>query len=386
MSIPTVTVDATGIHLPEYAEILAYVQEGLRTIYGDDLYLEPDSQDGQMAALFALAAKDLSSAALAAANSFSPATAQGVGLSRVVKINGLKRALPSFSSLDLRCVGQAGTIITDGIARDDSGNRWILPSEVVIPVTGETTVTAVAERVGAIRALPHTVNNIATPTRGWQSVDNPNSASPGNPVESDFQLKNRQQISTSIPSTTVLEGLIGAIAEISGVTRIKAYENDTDIFNDDGLPPHSISIVVEGGDALEIAQVIKVKKGPGVGTFGGTIETIVDSLGIPHDIGFFRPIIVGIQVVVTLRALEGFTQDIQTAAGAAVTNWINALKIGQDVSVNRLRVPASLNANETFELVNVEISRDDQPVGAENISIAFNEAATTSGVEFSFRL
>jgi len=77
----------------------------------------------------------------------------------------------------------------DGTALDTASNQWMLPSSVVIPSGGEITVTATAQNLGAILALPNTVTSIGTPTRGWQSVTNEAAAAPGAPVESDADAK-----------------------------------------------------------------------------------------------------------------------------------------------------------------------------------------------------
>ena len=44
------TIDETGLHLPDYPTVLEDVKARFRGIYGDDLYLGPDSQDGQLCA------------------------------------------------------------------------------------------------------------------------------------------------------------------------------------------------------------------------------------------------------------------------------------------------------------------------------------------------
>ena len=85
------TIDETGLHLPDYPTVLEDVKARFRGIYGDDLYLGPDSQDGQLCAVFALALHDAYTLAGSVYNAYSPATAQGTGLSRMVKINGLRR-------------------------------------------------------------------------------------------------------------------------------------------------------------------------------------------------------------------------------------------------------------------------------------------------------
>ncbi|MCR2237237.1 hypothetical protein NSX43_25050, partial [Salmonella enterica] len=93
-------------------------KEQYRGIYGADTYLEADSQDGQLLAVFALAIHEANSAAISVYNAFSPATAANAALSSNVKINGLVRGAATRSSVDLRIVGQGGVTIVDGVAMD----------------------------------------------------------------------------------------------------------------------------------------------------------------------------------------------------------------------------------------------------------------------------
>jgi uncharacterized phage protein gp47/JayE len=118
-----------------------------------------------------------------------------------------------------------------------------------------------------------TINQIATPARGWQSVTNPADAAEGAPVEKDPVLRQRQTVSTALPSLTVLDGIIGAVANVPGVTRYVAYENDTSAADANGIPSHSISLVVEGGDATAIANAIAAKKTPGSGTYMARLQS-----------------------------------------------------------------------------------------------------------------
>ena len=146
------TIDENGLHLPDYPTVLEDVKARFRGIYGDDLYLGPDSQDGQLCAVFALALHDAYTLAGSVYNAYSPATAQGTGLSRMVKINGLRRKPSGRSTVDLRLVGQAGTVIRGGMAGDAAGKRWLLPDEVAILQSGEITVTATAEETRGCRS------------------------------------------------------------------------------------------------------------------------------------------------------------------------------------------------------------------------------------------
>lgn len=85
------TVTGQGISAPAYQTILTTITGYFQQIYGTDAYLDPDSKDGQMVALVALAIHDANNTAIAVYNSFSPSTGMTDALSRNVKINGISR-------------------------------------------------------------------------------------------------------------------------------------------------------------------------------------------------------------------------------------------------------------------------------------------------------
>ena len=373
-----VCVDATGFHYPDYPTVLEQLKDEYRTIYGNDVYLEADSQDGQWVAVIALAIFDTMQVAASVYNSFSPLTAQSDALSRNVKINGIRRRVATFSQVDLRIVGQVGTTINNGQAEDTLGQKWNLPSSVTIPVGGEITVTAQAADIGDVSAAAGTITKIATPTLGWQTVENLLPAVKGEPVESDAELRVRQAVSTAIPSLSVLDGTVGAVASLAGVTRFRGYENDSNATDANGIPAHSIAIVVEGGDAQAIGDAIATKKTPGTGTYGTTTVTTYDAYGLPNDIDFFRPTPATVGVEVTIQALTGYTTGFADLIAAAVAAQINALEIGDDVLITKLYVPANLPGNpagSTFDITQLRIKKNAGALGTSNLTLAFNEVA-----------
>lgn len=376
------TIDATGIHAPTYAEVLDFLQVKYRAIYGQDTYLGADSQDGQLLATFASAINDANSAAVAIYNSFSPATAWGAALSSNVKINGIARAVASYSTADLVLVGQAGTTITNGIAKDANSNLWALPATVIIPPGGSITVTATCKTLGSIAAAAATINQIGTPTRGWQTVTNTDDAAPGAPVELDAALRQRQTVSTALPSLTVLDGIIGAASNLPGVTRLAAHENDTDATDANGLPPHSISLVVEGGDAAAIAQAIAAKKTPGSGTYGTTGIVVQDIYGRPITIRFFRPTDAPITVAVSFKPLAGYTSMTGDAIKQAIADYVNAVAIGGGMSgsvewADSITAANSVGGGTTFKLTALTLSGPGG-AGAPDVALAFNQSASCS--------
>ncbi len=370
-----VYIDTTGYHFEDYPAFLSWLQDQYRAIYGADVYLESDSQDGQFLAVIAKALYDTAALGGSVYNSFSPVTAQGVGLSRNVKINGLDRRSPTHSVVDVLVVGQSGTVITGGIAVDTLEQKWDLPT-TTIPGGGSITVTAVAQEEGDISAEANTVNRIFTPTLGWQTVNNVAAATPGAAVETDAELRVRQAQSTANPSLTVFDGTIGGVSNLAGVLKTRGYENDTDSTDGNSIPPHSICVVVSGGDAVEIAQEIALHKTPGTGTHGSTTELVYDAHGMPLNIHFQRPTPVTITADITIATNEGWSSDYEDLIKQAVADVINAGQIGDTVLITKLFAPAYLTgtpASSTFDIATLLIGRDMDPPSNINIDLDFDE-------------
>jgi uncharacterized phage protein gp47/JayE len=371
-------VDAAGFRYPDYPTILDALKADYRAIYGADVYLEADSQDGQWIAIQALAIFDTMQVAAAVYNSFSPLTAQGDALSRNVKLNGIRRLVATLSQVDLLIVGQVGATILNGQAEDAIGKKWNFPASVLIPVGGSITVSATAAEIGNITAAANTITKIATPTLGWQTVNNPLAAIAGKPVESDAGLSVRQASSTALPSLSILDGMTGAVAALVGVTRLRSYENDSGVVDASGIPAHGLAVVVEGGDAQLIGEAIAKKKTPGTGTFGTTAIVTYDKYGLPNTINFFRPTQAVIGVEITLNALLGYTTGYSALIAASISSLLNGLAIGDDVLITKLFVPANLPgtaAGATFDITQIRIKKGAGAYGSSNIVLVFNEVA-----------
>ncbi|EAQ4578709.1 hypothetical protein FA042_19675 [Salmonella enterica] len=375
------TVTAEGISAPDYQTILDTLTSYFQRIYGSDAYLEPDSKDGQMVALVALAVHDANNTAISVYNCFSPVTGYGAALTSNVKINGIARKGATNSTVDLLLTGTAGTAITNGTVKDTNNVIWRLPASVVIGVDGAVTVTAICSNSGAVAALAGTITTINTPTRGWTSVTNPAAATVGAPAETDAELRIRQGQSVAIPSITPFEGVDGAIANIAGVTRHKLYENDTGKTDCNGLPPHSISAIVDGGDVIEIARTIRGNKGQGVRTWGKTSVTVPDKYGNPHIISFSRPTDVPVYGKITLTVFAGYTSQIGVQIQQAVADYINRLMIGDQVLLSRIYSPANLGVvsggnARYYDIQELLIGKSPEAVAAANINIAYDESAS----------
>ena len=76
---------------------------------------------------------------------------------------------------------------------------------------------------------------------------------------------------------------------VSNIESASGYENDTDMTDARGLPPHSVEIIVEGGGEQEIASAILMRKAGGIWTHGSIKVSVPTDYGDSVDIRFNRP-------------------------------------------------------------------------------------------------
>ena len=387
-SVPIPYIDAAGFHLPAFADVLAAHKADYAGNYGlanADLSDVAD-QDVEWVTIEALAFQETFNLALAVYDSFSPATAQGAGLSSIVKTNGIARESASYSTQPVTVVGRAFIVLT-GQTVSDGTNAWTLPSPITIPASGTIDVTATCSVLGAISVPQGTVSGLSSITRGLQSITFSGVTSPGAAVETDPELKVRQTESTMLPAVGVVDGIQGAIAGLPNVARVAVYENDGLLPDANGIPGHTISAVVDGGDNTAIATAIAVRK-LSSGTFGTSSAVVPSGVAqIPRTVYFFRPGEPAIGWALTVRPLMGFTTDGVAALQSAIAAWTNALGIGVDtaqgriyrVPISRAYAPAMLSGTVyegTFEIVasSLMAGRDGLAPSLTDPVIAFNEA------------
>lgn len=379
MAFPITVIDANGCTVPLFQDVLTYLQDQYRSIYGSDVNLDPDTQDGQWVSILASVMNDTNQTIAATYLAYSPTYAVGAGLSSVVKINGIRRQRASVSTVLLLLVGQAGTIISQGAVGDNQSLNtvWALTPDVLIPPEGQILVTATCTELGAITANINTLTRILTPTPGWQTSTNPNPAVVGLPVETDAQLRRRQTQSTANPSQTVVEGIQGAVENLPGVQRVMVYENPTNTTDSNSIPPYSMAVVVEGGDVQQVAQAIALRKTPGSPTYGTTNVIVYDSRGIPSQINYFQLSLVPINVNIAIRALAGFTAAIEQEIIDQVITFLSTLPIGYDSYLSKLIAATELPEPDglTYDVTAVTQSRNNLPLSANDVALSFIEAA-----------
>lgn len=287
---------------------------GLKAIYGDDINVDPNTPDGNWVNLIAQGKIDMLELINQIYNSFDPDEAVGINLDRRCAINGIKRAGGSYTQQPVNVTVDRALTLTGRdtdeanafTVQDSSGNQYQLVSTHAFVGAGTESLVFQAVEVGAVTSGLNTITTIVTITLGVTGVNN--IAGPtftGVAQESDAALRIRRARSVSIPSKGYLDGLIGSLLDLDGVTQAEVFENVTNVTDLRGIPPHSIWAIVAGGEVEDIAQVIYVKRSLGCGMRGDTTFDITQLDGIILSIRFDRPIIQPLYIKFEIEPITG---------------------------------------------------------------------------------
>lgn len=315
---------SSGLVISTLQEIIDQIKNGtsqypgLFQIYGADINVEPNSPDGQLVNLLAQVAIDLEELAAQVNAGFDPDQAVGRVLDMRCAINGVTRRAGTYTLQPVTVtVNRAVTLPgldTNPTApftiSDNAGNRFFLLNSYAFLAAGSTSLTFRAEKLGAVLTTPNTLTQVVTVTLGVSSVNNPLAAtSIGTAEETDMALRIRRQNSVALPSRGYLDGLLGALQGIEGVTQAIVRENDT-AATVDTIPSHSIWCIVAGGANADIASAIYRKRNAGCGMKGSTVVAVTQVDGTSFDVKFDRPTAENLYIQFDAVAVTGSLDEV----------------------------------------------------------------------------
>lgn len=283
------TLTAAGLTLNTREELIAYYTVQYQTIYGPDINLSSDTPDGQFMNIWVQSILDVQDLMRQIYTSFDPDQAFGVTLDERVAINGIQRqaGTPTVTNVSitttqaLNLYGLDQEIYDPYTVSDNEGNKYFLMESVVIASPSTSVLAFQAAVPGARPTTPNTITVPVSIVLGVSTINNPTSyTSLGINEESDAELKIRRQKSVAIGSQGYLAGLIAALENITGVTSVQVYENTTGSTDGDGIPGHSIWVILSGtGAPSDIAKAIYNKRNAGCGLKGAQTFNITNPGG-----------------------------------------------------------------------------------------------------------
>lgn len=178
-----------------------------------------------------------------------------------------------------------------------------------------------------------TITVMITNISGFDMVENLIIPTYGRIRETDIELRHSYIAKSAIRSTRMIDSICSQlINNISNVESATGYENDTDSTDSEGRPPHSVEIIVDGGDETEIAVIILAKKAAGIQTFGEITVNVATEYGDSVPIRFNRPEYIYVWMKVTLDADQSYlpTNYANLTIDSIVAD-ASALKVGDNM-------------------------------------------------------
>lgn len=360
------TLTETGIQIERLNDIVKRFEDGFKQIYGQNIDLSPNTPDGQMVGILAQIKMDIEELAENVYRQLDPDVATGAWLEQRVAYAGLMRRGASYSYLrSVILTGEPNTHLYAGIVVSDQNKvRWVLTTDIQLDSNGSGRADFRSEQLGSFSLAKNTTLTIETVTLGLTNAVTFENAEVGVEEETDTQLRERFLFSRTKNAQNSAEAITAKIAALPDVKQVRVLENNTAQRDALGVEPHSIDVIVYGGNDEEIANVIYQNKGAGVGLQGNTLANLKKD-GEMRPIRFDKVSLVDIQVSMRCVRYEDFTEIDKDQIKKLLANQV--FKIGQTVSLSRLYSP--INQVGGFWVKELKIARKGQQLKAENVAL-----------------
>lgn len=373
-----------GFRRPTYAELLDALEYKAREQFGSRANLTVRSPLGIFLRIYAWILGLLFSTLEDVYNSRFIDTAVGSSLYNLGRAIGLRLLGAQKSVGYLTFSGEDGVEVPEGfLAETAAGAQYITLRSGVIE-EGSITLPATAVIPGPdSNTDENTIRNITNPKLGIETVTNAAPFEGGRNTETDAEFRDRYYLSVDFAGGVNIDAIVAEIYEsVEAVIAVIGDENDTDVTNKNGLPPHSIEIVAYGGLDEQIAKAIYRRKAAGIQTFGNTVVSVINASGTTYDVHFSRPTPVSVWVRITglvtdryfpLDGIEQIKRNVVSYIGADTRGGLN---IGQ--SVIRVQLPTEVLKVRGVVDFKLQISPDGETFGWDNIEIAARQKVVTT--------
>lgn len=175
----------------------------------------------------------------------------------------------------------------------------------------------------------------------------------GQKGESDSEYRTRRNKSLSLPSQGFEDSIEGQLLNLTNVNQVKIYSN-RDNFVVDTIPPHTLWVIVEGGDSEEIAKIIYNNIPPGIPMKGEQSVQVAKPNGNLITINYDLPTAEDLYLDVKIKLLYGDIDENYIKEELAKLTF----DIGQIAESVNIATTIKNLIGETGSPYDIEISKD----------------------------
>lgn len=397
---------SAGMEVAEFVDVRDVIIKRYKEVYGSDIDLSTASADGVFVNDMALIINNILQVMKSLYSNLDVDTASGVYLDALCRLANVNRmgATKSTASIIVTSLLTTGDPVTFGDTDengnvtnqitfvDKSGTEWVSDASVTLGPGESAEVKVTCTESGPVDA-----------PAGWIAqtllvmnlkVEQTENAVRGSNEESDTELRQRRAQSSGTNGVSVLESLVGALLEVTGIDDVSIYNNNTlvNVTAKDGtvIAPHNMYIIVRQQKGLNITDatigdLIYTKLTPGIKTTASTAaatngiakqyEFIPQMLGV--TINYFNQFVywkkaVAIKPTITakIKPTQYFTENEFATIAQEVYNYANNIKLGDSIDADQIFI-AILEADPEFK------GQRTYSVSSSNVSVASTDNPDT---------
>ncbi len=323
-----------GLKLSDTSTVLEQVQNVFLQAF-PNLNIEPSTPQGQIITfiteLFTKAQTDVLEFANVILNGGT-----GIWLDAYCKTYyGIIRKTASKGSVTALISGTIGTIIPAGFTAKSGDYEFETIAEYIIASGGNVYAELFAKDDGDFSVNIDTLTTIITPVTGVERITNPYESVAGSDIETDNELRLRAANSLTYRATSIFDGMLAQILQLTGVSKIAGKENNTKnsvSYKGIMLEPNSIAVVVKGGDLNAIGKVILENKTVGADVMGDIDINVYEEISKQTStMRIYRPTQVALKAELQVAINNLTTQDYAEQLKNQIINIIDSYNINDEI-------------------------------------------------------
>lgn len=379
-----VRLASAGMEVAEFVDVRDAIIKRYKEVYGSDIDLSTASADGVFINDMALIINNILQIMKSLYSNLNVDTASGVYLDALCRLANVNRmsATKSTASIIIKSllttgdpvtfgdVDENGNVVNQITFVDKAGTEWVSDASVTLGPGESAEVKVTCTEAGPVDAPAGWINQTMLVMN--LSVTQTANAIRGSNEETDTELRQRRAQSSGANGISVLESLVGALLEVTGIDDVSIYNNNTlvNATAKDGtvIAPHNIYVVIRQQKGLNIddstiGDLIYTKLTPGIKT---TASAAVSANGIAKSYAFIPQMLgvtinylnqfvywknaVAIKPTITakIKPTQYFTEDEINVIAQEVYNYANNIKLGDSIDADRIFI-AILDADPEFK-------------------------------------
>lgn len=379
-----VRLASAGMEVAEFVDVRDNIIKRYKEVYGSDIDLSTASADGVFVNDIALIINNILQVMKSLYSNLDVDTASGVYLDALCRLANVSRmgATKSTASLIVTSLLTSGDSVTFGDVDEDgntlnqltfvdkAGTEWISNASITLAPGESAELKVTCEETGPVDA-----------PAGWIAqtllvmnlkVEQKDDAIRGNNEETDTELRKRRAQSSGANGISVLESLVGALLEVTGIEDVRIYNNNTLLEQTakDGtkIAAHNMYVILRQQKGLNIAdatigELIYTKLTPGIKTTASTAEStngeaksyefIPQMLGVAINyldqfVYWKKAIPIKPTITAKIHPTSYFTESEFATLAQSVYDYANNLKLGDAIDADQIFI-ALLDADPEFK-------------------------------------